>query len=101
MELERALQLAITRRQLFSRTSIGIGTVALASLMECDLQAQENPIDSGTGGLAGLPHFAPKAKRVIFLHQSVSNIFSNYFFRMPSNKINRSFFRILISFNVL
>jgi hypothetical protein len=70
MELERALQLAITRRQLFSRTSIGIGTVALASLMECDLQAQENPIDSGTGGLAGLPHFAPKAKRVIFLHQS-------------------------------
>ena len=26
--------------------------------------------DSKTGGLAGLPHFAPRAKRVIFLHQS-------------------------------
>ena len=26
--------------------------------------------DPKTGGLAGLPHFAPKAKRVIYLHQS-------------------------------
>ncbi len=26
--------------------------------------------DPKTGGLVGLPHFAPKAKRVIFLHQS-------------------------------
>ena len=25
---------------------------------------------SATGGLPGLPHFAPKAKRVIYLHQS-------------------------------
>src|SRR6478735_8546054 len=25
---------------------------------------------NATGGLPGLPHFAPKAKRVVFLHQS-------------------------------
>ncbi len=62
MTLERHLALALTRRQLFSRTSTGIGVAALASLVEPGL--------FGATGLAGLPHFAPKAKRVIFLHQS-------------------------------
>ncbi len=54
--------LALTRRQLFGRTATGIGVAALASLLEPKLFAAH--------GLAGLPHFAPKAKRVIFLHQS-------------------------------
>ena len=36
-----------------------------------DLLAASDPArDPKTGGLVGLPHFAPKAKRVIFLHQS-------------------------------
>ena len=47
---------AFTRRQLFSRGSAGIGVAALASL----LRAEPN----------GLPHFTPKAKRVIYLHQA-------------------------------
>src|SRR6266404_2159223 len=55
--------LSMTRRHFFSRTSTGIGAAALASLFSQDsLQAET--------GLAGLPHFAPKAKRVIYLHQS-------------------------------
>src|SRR6187399_2471160 len=58
-------QLLINRRQFFNRTSTGIGVAALASLLNSDLQAQAN-----TGGLPGLPHFAPKAKRVIYLFQS-------------------------------
>ncbi|HLX46521.1 MAG TPA: DUF1501 domain-containing protein [Bryobacteraceae bacterium] len=55
--------LSLTRRHFFGLTSTGLGTAALASLMAPEAFA-------GTGGLEGLPHFAPKAKRVIFLHQS-------------------------------
>jgi hypothetical protein len=40
-----------------------LGIPALASLLNPDLQARE-------GGLPGLPHFAPKAKRAIYLFQS-------------------------------
>jgi hypothetical protein len=56
------LALALTRRQLFGRASTGIGVAALASLLDPKLFA--------AAGLPDLPHFAPKAKRVIFLHQS-------------------------------
>jgi hypothetical protein len=55
--------LSLTRRHFFGLTSTGLGTAALASLMAPEAFA-------ATGGLEGLPHFAPKAKRVIFLHQS-------------------------------
>src|SRR5438034_11587827 len=51
----------LTRRHFFSRTSTGLGAAALSSLLSSDLRA-------GTG-LPGLPHFAPKAKRVIYLFQ--------------------------------
>ena len=56
------LDLHLTRRQLFGLTARGIGAAALGALMRDDLFAM-------TSG-AQLPHFAPKAKRVIFLHQS-------------------------------
>jgi hypothetical protein len=58
----------ITRRHFFSRSSTGIGIAALGSLLAQDgfAAAETSP----TGGLPGLPHFAPKAKRVVFLHQS-------------------------------
>ncbi len=59
-----AERLAMTRRHFFSRTSTGIGAAALASLFSQD------SLVAATGGLAGLPHFPPKAKRVIYLHQS-------------------------------
>jgi len=47
-----------TRRYFFGRAASGLGIAALANL----LQAEE--------GMQGLPHFAPKAKRVIYLFQS-------------------------------
>jgi hypothetical protein len=47
-----------TRRYFFGRAATGLGIVALADLLR------------GEEGLTGLPHFAPKAKRVIYLFQS-------------------------------
>ncbi|MBL8212800.1 MAG: DUF1501 domain-containing protein [Bryobacterales bacterium] len=53
-----------SRRRFFSRGAQGIGALALASLLSEDAKAagREN------GPLPGLPHFAPKAKRCIYLH---------------------------------
>ncbi len=70
MTLEQEINLQLTRRQFFSRTSKGIGIVALGSLLSPDINASTAELNPKTGGLAGLPHFAAKAKRVIFLHQS-------------------------------
>lgn len=64
------LQLALTRRYFFSRTSAGFGIAALANLLGADLAGAEIQPQSPSGGLPGLPHFAPKAKRVIYLFQS-------------------------------
>ncbi len=63
--------LSMTRRHFFSRASTGIGAAALASLFSQDaLLGESGDRDPKTTGLVGLPHFAPKAKRVIYLHQS-------------------------------
>lgn len=64
-------QLLENRRQFFARTSRGLGTVALASLLNGSLFANDSTSPSAAhGGLSGLPHFTPKAKRVIYLLQS-------------------------------
>src|SRR5687767_6585095 len=52
---------SITRRHFFGLSSTGIGVAALASLLTRDGHAAT--------GLTGLPHFTPKAKRVIYLFQ--------------------------------
>src|SRR5829696_6430698 len=52
----------MTRRQFFGRSATGIGTAALGSLLGPSLFGA----DAGAV-LAGRPHFAPKAKRVIYL----------------------------------
>jgi hypothetical protein len=69
----RPLELFFTRRQLFGLAARGIGIGALGSLLGSDLLSaapQQTSRDPKTGGLPGLPHFAPRAKRIIFLHQS-------------------------------
>ena len=50
----------LTRRHFFSRSASGLGMAALAT----QLRAER------FGGLEGIPHIAPKAKRVIYLFQS-------------------------------
>src|SRR5262249_45722482 len=67
-------QALLTRRAFFGRSALGIGTAALATLMRRDgfaavTDALAGP-RHGVPGLAGLPHFAPKAKRVIWLFQN-------------------------------
>ena len=62
---ERALLLS--RRHFFGRSATGIGTAALASLLARDAPAADRP---RVGGLKHLPHFAAKAKRVIYLFQN-------------------------------
>jgi hypothetical protein len=61
--LEREIDLHLTRRQLFGLAAKGIGVAALASLF-----GSTNEVIAE--GQPGLPHFAPTAKRVIYLHQS-------------------------------
>ena len=54
-----------TRRAFLGRGTLGLGGIALGSLLNAQA-AKRNAI----GGQADLPHFAPKAKRVIYLFQS-------------------------------
>jgi hypothetical protein len=55
------------RRTFLKRSAGGIGMMALASLLGRDLRAAEAASGSG---LPGLPHYPPKAKRVIFMHMA-------------------------------
>jgi hypothetical protein len=58
----------VTRREFFGRSACGLGTAALAGLLARDGHAAE--ANARVGGLPNLPHFAPKAKRVIYLFQN-------------------------------
>ena len=60
------------RRQFMTKTSLGLGAMALGSLLGADkLMAGSGPVSlDGANGLPGLPHFTPKAKRIVFLFQS-------------------------------
>ncbi|SVD26975.1 uncharacterized protein METZ01_LOCUS379829, partial [marine metagenome] len=61
------LEKLLTRRRFLELSGSGIGAAALATLYNEDLLAQ---VPNTVGGLPGLPHFAPKAKRIIYLFQS-------------------------------
>lgn len=59
--------LNMNRRRFLSKLSLGIGSVALGSLLVPDLfsgKVQEETL------MQHLPHFAPKAKRIIYLFQN-------------------------------
>ena len=58
-----------TRRHFFGKAAKGLGSIALAQLMREDLPAADSGAQA-RAGLAGLPHFAARAKRVIWLFQS-------------------------------
>src|SRR5690554_102100 len=70
-EIERKMD----RRRFLTKTSMGIGSLALGSLLGAEKIFAGNAFAKRTkrnpaGGLPGLPHFMPKAKRVIYLFQS-------------------------------
>ncbi|MFY9232922.1 MAG: DUF1501 domain-containing protein [Fimbriimonadaceae bacterium] len=53
-------------RRMFLKGAAGVGMSALFTLLGTDSLASDGKV----GGLKGLPHFTPKAKRVIYLFQS-------------------------------
>jgi len=72
MHTPEQLALQWNRRTFLASSGLGLGAAALTSLLGSDLSAANRtapaqPAASGTGGLAGLPHLKPRAKRVIFL----------------------------------
>src|SRR3954470_12148525 len=73
MDMLRERQSLITRRQFFGRSAAGIGTAALASLLNPRLFGGETgaaPHPAAMGGVLDALHFAPRAKRVIYLFMS-------------------------------
>lgn len=63
--LEQGLN--INRRRFLSRLSLGIGSAALGSLLIPDLFGGSGEEEMA---VTGLPHFAPRAKRIIYLFQN-------------------------------
>lgn len=68
----------LNRRIFLDRSATGIGAAALASLLPSSARAADSgastapsaPDQRAHQGLPGLPHFAPRAKRIIYLFQS-------------------------------
>ena len=63
----------LTRRALFGDVARGLGGLALGSLLPSQFMRGgelDGGISSAVSGAGFLPHFAPKAKRVIYLFQS-------------------------------
>ena len=61
-------RLLVNRRHFFGR--VGLGATALVALFNEESSAATGFDTPAIGGLPGLPHFAAKAKRVIYLFQS-------------------------------
>jgi hypothetical protein len=59
-----------TRRDFLTKTSLGLGGLSLASMLNSENLFASNRIQNAAVNLKGLPHFVPKAKRVIYLFQS-------------------------------
>ncbi|HEY8398913.1 MAG TPA: DUF1501 domain-containing protein [Flavihumibacter sp.] len=64
---EFQFRLNMNRRKFLSRMSLGIGSVALGSLLIPDLFSRK---EAEEAVFQRLPHFAPKAKRIIYLFQN-------------------------------
>jgi len=62
----------LNRRHFVASSGLCLGGIALGCLLGRDALAADTarPVQTGSGGLPGLPHFAPRAKRVIALFQS-------------------------------
>lgn len=59
---------SLTRRHFFGRSSLGLGTAAMAGLFSDDLLRANQP--SSGGGVLLRPHHAAKAKRCVYLFMS-------------------------------
>lgn len=62
--------ITFNRRCFLDRSAMGLGSVALASLLQPELFAGDVAGSPNGPGIVGLPHFGPKIKRVIYLYMS-------------------------------
>lgn len=67
--------LTMNRRHFLSKMSLGLGSLALGSLLPGCMAEGESLMASAAptnplGGILGKPHFSPKIKRIIYLFQS-------------------------------
>src|SRR5258708_38773601 len=59
-------RLNVNRRHFLGKLSLGLGSVAVGSLLVPNLfKSGDDPLPA-----LGLPHFAPKARRIIYLFQN-------------------------------
>jgi hypothetical protein len=68
MDEKNTYRLQVTRRHFLTRAGLGLGGLALGSLLVPDLFTRKADDDPLSGSL--LPHYAPKAKRIIYLFQN-------------------------------
>ena len=66
MHIPRDFARMINRRRLFSQAAGGLGGLALSSLLAASSSTKAAEQPRPTVGLPELPHFAPRARRVIF-----------------------------------
>lgn len=74
MSAQREYLKLVTRRQFFRNCGTGLGTLGLASLLNPELfgatTGSASPAPTGDPTLPRPPHFAPRAKNVIYLHMA-------------------------------
>ena len=77
IQAREAFRIGMARRAFLGASGVGVGAAALSLLEQRAAAAAIDPATrAGTGGgrvhpaLPGLPHHAPKAKRVIYLHMN-------------------------------
>ena len=61
------LDVGMTRRDFFGRFALGLGGIALSQLLPRGLSAADTVTANPFGGILTQPHFAPRAKRIIYL----------------------------------
>ena len=69
-DLTSRIQNALTRRTFLRQSTTGLGALALSSLLNPRLFASASAAPGSAPGALGPLHFAPKAKRVIYLFMS-------------------------------
>ena len=63
-------QYGTSRRNFLKKSSLGFGSIALSSLLSPTFSPSQNTISQINPVSGRIPHFIPKAKRVIYLFQS-------------------------------
>ncbi|MBO0930888.1 DUF1501 domain-containing protein [Fibrella aquatilis] len=70
MNHDQQLTDALNRRSFLTKTSLGLGTLALGSLLYPDKLFSSPQKAVEQSGVLGAPHHIPKAKRIVYLCQS-------------------------------